>query len=228
MKKNCFNCVELLVVVAVSGVLLTLLSGVADLAKDPKVAACADIMREIDKAVSAFEADHGNTLMSANNNNRLWGAQLTAGRYFKKFYDRNRMMPMGFECPAETRERKEGSNVYPHPVTGRAITYDYGLNWYTHGKITGNQSNIARSAVKNPAKLIRMTEGTKFALHVTPESATERLMIFAVWIWQFVYDSGKRKYLEVKWVKNAALAAMLILIFLLSGGGIEQFIYFQF
>lgn len=54
------------------------------------------------------------------------------------------------------------------------------------------------------------------------------LMIFAVWIWQFVYDSGKRKYLEVKWVKNAALAAMLILIFLLSGGGIEQFIYFQF
>jgi prepilin-type processing-associated H-X9-DG protein len=84
------------------------------------------------------------------------------------------MMPMGFECPAETRERKEGSNVYPHPVTGRAITYDYGLNWYTHGKITGNQSNIARSAVKNPAKLIRMTEGTKFALHVTPESATER------------------------------------------------------
>ena len=54
------------------------------------------------------------------------------------------------------------------------------------------------------------------------------MMIFAVWAWQLVYASGKHIVLENKFVKNTALAMMLILIFLLSGGGHEQFIYFQF
>lgn len=54
------------------------------------------------------------------------------------------------------------------------------------------------------------------------------IMLFAVWIWQLFYDSGKRRLLENSVVKCIALSAMLILVFLLSGGGHEQFIYFQF
>ena len=54
------------------------------------------------------------------------------------------------------------------------------------------------------------------------------LLTLVIWIWQLIYDSEKRKILENRAVRVIALSLMLILLLFLSGGGHEQFIYFQF
>ena len=54
------------------------------------------------------------------------------------------------------------------------------------------------------------------------------LLTLVIWIWQLIYDSEKRKYLENRVVRIVVLSFMLILLLFLSGGGHEQFIYFQF
>ena len=54
------------------------------------------------------------------------------------------------------------------------------------------------------------------------------LLTLAVWGWQLIYDSKWKKYLEIRPVRITALFFMLILVLFLSGGGHEQFIYFQF
>ena len=54
------------------------------------------------------------------------------------------------------------------------------------------------------------------------------LLTLAIWGWQLIYDSKWKKYLEIRPVRITALFFMLILVLFLSGGGHEQFIYFQF
>ena len=54
------------------------------------------------------------------------------------------------------------------------------------------------------------------------------LLTLVIWIWQLIYDSEKRKILENRAVRVITLSLMLILLLFLSGGGHEQFIYFQF
>ena len=174
MKRSYFTFGELLAVAAVCGVLLTLAYGAVGTVPDARVTVCADVMRGIDRLVTGFEETHGGTLMSANANNMLWGRQLRDGGFFKEFHDSGRNQPRGFDCPAETRVRKEGSKSFGHPAVNIADSYDYGLNWLTHAKITGNGKNMPRTAVKKPGKLIRMTEGTKFAIFHVPGSVTDR------------------------------------------------------
>lgn len=177
MKYN-FSCTELLLVAGSTALTLVLFTGaVSSMKEHPKTIACAQVMRRIEQKTAAFENDNGGYLISGNNQGKLWGVQLAAGNYFSKdgFYDRGKSQPKGFECPAETRERTVGSRKYLHPTTGIATSYDYGLNWLTHQKITkAGQHNIARSKLKNPAKLMRMLEGTKFALHPSPSDLTDR------------------------------------------------------
>lgn len=54
------------------------------------------------------------------------------------------------------------------------------------------------------------------------------LLTLFIWIWQLIYDSEAKKYLSFRPIRIAALSFMLILLLFLSGGGHEQFIYFQF
>ena len=174
MKKSFFTRGELLLVTAASGILLALASGVSGPAGEAKVAACAEVMRGLERSLTAWENAHGGTLISANRDGRLWGRQLRDDGYFAKFHDGGRNQPRGLECPAETRVRREGDRVFAHPAVNIADSYDYGLNWFTHAKLSGNRRNPVRAALKAPARLIRMTEGTKFALMHVPANVTSR------------------------------------------------------
>ena len=54
------------------------------------------------------------------------------------------------------------------------------------------------------------------------------ILVLVIWIWQLVYDSPLRRLLTLRPVRLTALAVILVLLFALSGGSHEQFIYFQF
>ena len=180
MKKNLFTLVELCVVLGGIAIVMSLTGAtVADMKNDAKVIACAGVMKGIEEKTTKFENDNGGTLMSANNKGKLWGAQLVAGKYFggkEAFWDKNGMQPKNFECPAETRQRTDGGSVkYPHPVAGSATAYDYALNYHVHKKITKDtDKNAVRAKIKQPARLIRMTEAVKFAVTAAPSDVTDR------------------------------------------------------
>ena len=54
------------------------------------------------------------------------------------------------------------------------------------------------------------------------------ILVLVIWVWQLVYDSSWRRFLQLRPVRLSALAVILILLFVLGGGAHEQFIYFQF
>ncbi len=54
------------------------------------------------------------------------------------------------------------------------------------------------------------------------------ILVLVIWIWQLIYDSPQRRILTLRPVRLTALAVILVLLFALSGGSHEQFIYFQF
>ena len=54
------------------------------------------------------------------------------------------------------------------------------------------------------------------------------ILVLVIWIWQLIYDSPQRRFLTIRPVRLTALAVILVLLFALSGGSHEQFIYFQF
>ena len=54
------------------------------------------------------------------------------------------------------------------------------------------------------------------------------ILVLVIWVWQLVYDSSWRRFLQLRPVRLFALAVILILLFALGGGAHEQFIYFQF
>ena len=171
-----FTLTELVLVLGGTAVALALLTA-ATTEKQSKIIACAAQLAELEKITTAYENDFGGTLISGNNNGKLWGALLGRGGYFRKtgFYTKDGNQPKVMECPAETRSREEGSRKFAHPTMGIAGSYDYGVNWFTHAKITGaGKANIARSSLKRPAQLIRITEGTKFALLPVPNAVTDR------------------------------------------------------
>lgn len=180
MKKNLFTFVELAIVSGTAALLMSVIGAtVADMKNDAKVIACASVMKGIEEKTTKFENDNGGTLISANRMNKLWGAQLTNGRYFggkENYYDKHHTQPKNFECPAETRQRDNGgSKKYPHPVTGAATSYDYALNYHVHKKITtADGKNVLRSALRQPVRLIRMTEAEKFAVTAQPSDVTDR------------------------------------------------------
>ena len=100
MKKNLFTFVELAIVSGTAALLMSLIGAtVADMKNDAKVIACASVMKGIEEKTTKFENDNGGTLISANRMNKLWGAQLTNGRYFgggmKIAPDQDRLDPDG-------------------------------------------------------------------------------------------------------------------------------------
>ena len=178
MRRHHFSFLELVLVLSGSALMTLMMAAVAvHMKDDPKTIECSKVMNGIEQKLTAFENDNGGTLISGTNKGKLWAEQLVAGGYFEKdgYYDKGRTQPKNFECPAETRDRSVGSRKYLHPTMAIATSYDYGLNWLTHRKITDDtQKNPVRKNLKKPAELIRMLEGTKFALHPTPSDVTER------------------------------------------------------
>jgi len=54
------------------------------------------------------------------------------------------------------------------------------------------------------------------------------VLIFAVWLYQFVYESQARRVLEPALVRGAMVVAMLLYVALFAASGEQPFIYFQF
>ena len=73
-----------------------------------------------------------------------------------------------------------------------------------------------------------LKKSVSFQAGTTLIPAIPLLLTLIIWIWQLIYDSNWKKYLEIRPVRTVALFLMLILLLFLSGGGHEQFIYFQF
>lgn len=174
--RHFFTLIEMVLVFTASTVTLLLFTAAVS-SSEAKIAACTEQLKSLEQITSAYENDFGGTLISGNNNGRLWGSALASGGYFRKtgFFTKNGNQPKVMECPAETRSREGGGKKFEHPTMAVATSYDYGVNWLTHAKLTNSRkTNVARSTLKNPAQLIRITEGTKFALFHVPESVTDR------------------------------------------------------
>jgi prepilin-type processing-associated H-X9-DG protein len=178
MKKQFFTLVELVLVAGCAVIIVALTTAFADdLTEDPKIAACADVMRGIEQKLTAWENDHDGRIIFAHVKGVAWGRQLVNGGYFDKtgFYGTIKSYPRNFECPAETRQRNNGKVDIDHPSVNIAQSYDYGLNFHTHFKPTDKQPQaLKRSKLLNPSRQMRMSEGEKYALTIVPNAKTDR------------------------------------------------------
>lgn len=202
MSKHRFTLSELSLATVCAAVVTALTVAAAKSAADPKVTACAAVMAGIEKKLTLWEGDHDGWIISANDHGKVWGRQLVSGGYFAKEELYNRNMPKNFECPAETRQRTNGKIVLPHPSVNIVISYDYGLNWGTHLKLSAaRKETFRRSALKNPDRQMRMTEGVKFALTQKPTDVTAR---HGAGAGNTVFADGHIEFLETIPYKGAA------------------------
>ena len=204
MKKQFFTLVELVLVAGCAVIIVALTTAFADdLTEDPKIAACADVMRGIEQKLTAWENDHDGYIISANDNGKIWGRQLISGGYFAKTELYNINMPKNFECPAETRQRFSGNGKkIAHTSANIVASYDYGLNWATHIKLSGNtKTTYKRSELANPSLQMRMMEGEKFAFTQTAPERTARHGQNAS---NILYVDGHVEFIDVVPVKGTA------------------------
>ena len=83
-----------------------------------------------------------------------------------------------------------------------------------------------KSTVPEALAVLRRSVSFQGGINLVP--VIPLILVLMIWIWQFIYDSPRRKLLMLRPVRLTALAVILILLFALSGGSHEQFIYFQF
>ncbi len=204
MKKNLFTLTELVLIAGCAVIVGALtVAAAASMATDPKTIACADVMRGIEQKLTAWENDHEGYIISANDNGKVWGRQLINGGYFDQTELYNRNMPKNFECPAETRVRTlDNGKKLAHPSANIVTSYDYGLNWATHAKLSGKvQKTVKRSEISNPSLQMRMMEGEKFAFtHTAPERTARHGQDAS----NILYADGHVAFVDVVPVKGTA------------------------
>ncbi|HJN90581.1 MAG TPA: hypothetical protein QGG93_09635 [Verrucomicrobiota bacterium] len=54
------------------------------------------------------------------------------------------------------------------------------------------------------------------------------LLVVSIWVYQFIYESPLRAWLEKPLMKVVMAVAMILWLLLFAPGGGEPFIYFQF
>ncbi|OQA86054.1 MAG: hypothetical protein BWY31_01555 [Lentisphaerae bacterium ADurb.Bin242] len=200
-----FTLLELVVVSAGILCLAAVTAGtISAAAPDAKITACADIMRGIEKRMTTYENSTGGRLISGNNKGRLWGAQLVGSKLFDDagFHNAQRTQPKQFECPAETRERREGKILLDHPSMNFSNSYDYAVNYFTHIKITADdQVTLKRAELKKPSELIRLLEGTRFAVINDGDGLSNR---HGIGTGNVIFEDGHCEFLSAVPVKKSA------------------------
>ena len=83
-----------------------------------------------------------------------------------------------------------------------------------------------KSTVPEALDVLRRSVSFQGGINLIP--VIPLVLVLAIWIWQLLYDSSCRRFLSLRPVRLCALALILFLLFALSGGSHEQFIYFQF
>ena len=83
-----------------------------------------------------------------------------------------------------------------------------------------------KSTVPEALEVLRRSVSFQSGTNLIP--VIPLILVLVIWVWQLVYDSSWRRFLQLRPVRLSALAVILILLFVLGGGAHEQFIYFQF
>ena len=80
MKKHPFTFGEMILIASCAAIVAALTVAAAKSAVDPKIAACADLVRGIDRKLAAWENDHDGKLIFVNApRGGIWGRQLRDG-----------------------------------------------------------------------------------------------------------------------------------------------------
>lgn len=168
-----------MILVAGCAVIVAVLTvAAAGSAAEPRIAACADVMRGIDRKLVAWENDHDGKLIFVNApQGGIWGRQLRDGGYFDAdgFISDNRNWPDNFTCPAETRIRRNAVATSRHISVNVGGTYDYGLNGFINMKPKPSRPDaMKRSEIKAPEKTMQLTEGCNYAILSNSKYGTSR------------------------------------------------------
>ena len=178
MKKHPFTFGEMILIASCAAIVAALTVAAAKSAVDPKIAACADIVRGIDRKLAAWENDHDGKLIFVNApKGGIWGRQLRDGGYFDAdgFIRDNRNWPDNFTCPAETRTRRTAATTGRYISVNVGGTYDYGLNGFINFKPKPDQPEaLKRGEIKTPEKTMRLTEGCNYAILSNSKHGTSR------------------------------------------------------
>ena len=83
-----------------------------------------------------------------------------------------------------------------------------------------------KSTVPEALEVLRRSISFQGGINLIP--VVPLILVLIIWVWQLLYDSSYRSFLSLRPVRLGALALILFLLFALSGGSHEQFIYFQF
>jgi len=83
-----------------------------------------------------------------------------------------------------------------------------------------------KSTVPEALEVLRRSISFQGGINLIP--VVPLILVLIIWVWQLLYDSSYRRFLSLRPVRLGALALILFLLFALSGGSHEQFIYFQF
>lgn len=179
MKKSSFTLVEL-VLVASCAIIVTGLTVAAakSMASNPKVIACANNIRILEKKLTAWENANDGHMISRRDCGKLWGRQLWDSGLFNDtgFYGNNlKVYPKHFNCPAETRQRNNGKTNISKPSVNVDKSYDYGLNYYIHKRVNNPGTELPkRTSLRRPAVVMRLTEGTSSWVSYDPKTGTDR------------------------------------------------------